>query len=271
MPPIDTWLLGHDLEQRRLHLGRRPVDLVGEHEVGEHGAELDVELLARRPVDPGADDVGGQQVGRELDAGERAADDAGQRLDRQGLGQAGHALEQAVAPGEQAHEQALDGAVLADDHLLDLEQRRLELCSFGRARARRAHRGKGTPTPIGRRSVDAFAAHGRICVHRVRPEGGTAGRKGDRRRAGGTVAIVEILIALIVLVLVAATTAGVVASRRRSSVELEPPAAPMRAAAAPAVETPTPTVDAPAVELDDETIAEIEDAPGAAAGQGVVP
>ena len=35
--------LGHHLEQRRLHLGGRTVDLVGEHEVGEHRAELDVE------------------------------------------------------------------------------------------------------------------------------------------------------------------------------------------------------------------------------------
>jgi hypothetical protein len=61
--------LGHHLEQRRLHLGGRPVDLVGQHEVGEDRAELDVEaLVRRRAVDAGADDVGGQQVGRELDA-----------------------------------------------------------------------------------------------------------------------------------------------------------------------------------------------------------
>ena len=66
--------LGHDLEQRRLHLGRRAVDLVGEHEVGEHRAELDVEGVLAGLVDAGADDVGGHQVGGELQAGERAAD-----------------------------------------------------------------------------------------------------------------------------------------------------------------------------------------------------
>ena len=39
----------HHLEQRRLHLGRGPVDLVGEEEVAEDGAELGVELaFARR-------------------------------------------------------------------------------------------------------------------------------------------------------------------------------------------------------------------------------
>ena len=68
--------LGHDLEQRRLHLGGRAVDLVGEHEVREHRAPLDVELLARRAPDARADDVGGNEVGRELEPGERAADDA---------------------------------------------------------------------------------------------------------------------------------------------------------------------------------------------------
>ena len=45
----------HHLEQRRLHLGRGPVDLVGEQEVAEHGAQLGVEGARVRPVDPGAD------------------------------------------------------------------------------------------------------------------------------------------------------------------------------------------------------------------------
>ena len=63
----------------------------------------------------------------------RAADDRGEGLDGEGLGQAGHALEQHVAPGEQADEEALDGPVLADDDLLDLEERLLEQGGLGRA------------------------------------------------------------------------------------------------------------------------------------------
>ena len=68
----------------------------------------------------------GHQVGRELDAGERSADDPGQRLDGERLGHAGHAFEQAVAAGEQRDEHPLDHPVLADDDPLDLEHRPFE-------------------------------------------------------------------------------------------------------------------------------------------------
>ena len=126
MPPIGHVPLGHHLQQRRLHLGRRAVDLVGEHEVGHHRAQLDVELLAALPVDPGAEDVGGNQVRGELDAGERAADHPGEGLHSERLGHPGHALEQQVPPGQQADEHPLDQPVLPDDHPLDLEDRPLD-------------------------------------------------------------------------------------------------------------------------------------------------
>ena len=42
---------------------------------------------------------------------------AGQRLDRQGLGQPRHALEQHVPVGEQPDQQAVDQVLLADDDL----------------------------------------------------------------------------------------------------------------------------------------------------------
>ena len=115
--------LGHDLEQRGLHLGRCPVDLVGEHEVREDRAPLDVEVFARRAPDPRADDVGRDEVGSELQAGERAADDLGERRNRQRLRQTRYALDEAVAAGEEADHRPFDHPVLADDHLLHLEQR----------------------------------------------------------------------------------------------------------------------------------------------------
>ena len=57
---------------------------------------------------------------------EGAAEHLRERLDGQRLGEAGHALEQHVAAGEQRDEQALEHRVLADDDALDLVQRLLE-------------------------------------------------------------------------------------------------------------------------------------------------
>ena len=116
----------HHLEQRGLHLRGRAVDLVREQEVAEHRAELGVEAAGVRPVDARADEVRGHEVGRELQALERAAEHVGDGLDGQRLGQARDALEQHVAAGQQRDEHALEHRLLADDHPLDLEQRRLE-------------------------------------------------------------------------------------------------------------------------------------------------
>ena len=119
-------LLLHHLEQCRLHLRGRAVDLVGEQEVAEHGAELGLEPAAVRPVHARADEVGRHQVGRELHAPEAPAEHGGERLDRQRLGEPGHAFEQHVPAGEQRHEQPLEHRVLADDHPLDLVHGLLE-------------------------------------------------------------------------------------------------------------------------------------------------
>ena len=61
--------LGHRLEQRRLRLRHRAVDLVDEHDVREDrpGPELEVARLLVVDREPG--DVGRLQVGRALDAG----------------------------------------------------------------------------------------------------------------------------------------------------------------------------------------------------------
>ena len=105
----------HRLEQRGLHLGRRAVDLVRQDDLGEERPLLDVELLRLLIEDHRADEVGRQEVGRELDAGEAGVDDLGERADRQGLGQPGHALEQDVAAGEQPDEEPLHHRVLSHD------------------------------------------------------------------------------------------------------------------------------------------------------------
>ena len=119
-------LLGHHLEQRRLHLGGRPVDLVGEQEVDEHRAELDVEPLGAASIDAGADDVGRQQIGRELNSCERATDDVGERFGGQRLGEPRYRLDEAMAPRQQSDQQAFEQPGLADDDLAQLEEDALD-------------------------------------------------------------------------------------------------------------------------------------------------
>ena len=62
-----------------------------------------------------ADDVGGHQVGRELDARELQVQDVGQRVHEARLADAGNAFEQHVAAGEQARDGQVDDLVVADD------------------------------------------------------------------------------------------------------------------------------------------------------------
>ena len=65
-----------------------------------------------------ARDVGGHQVGRELDALEADVENSGQRADHQRLGQARHAFQQAMPAGENGGEQLLDHFALPNDDLL---------------------------------------------------------------------------------------------------------------------------------------------------------
>ncbi len=126
LPADGHLVLTHHLQERRLDLRRCTVDLVGEDEVGEYRAELHVELLARAAVDARAGDVGREQVGGELDPGERPTSGFGQCADREGLRQSRRTFQQAVPTGHQRDEESLDHPLLADDHASQLHQRSFE-------------------------------------------------------------------------------------------------------------------------------------------------
>ena len=66
-----------------------------------------------------AEDVGGHQVGRELDAPGVEAEHGAERLDQLGLGEAGHADQHAVAAGQDGDQRVLDHLLLAEDHRAD--------------------------------------------------------------------------------------------------------------------------------------------------------
>ncbi len=102
-------------------LGGRPVDLVGQDDVGEDRASKELELADAGGLvlldDLGAGDVRGHQVGGELDPVVAEVQSIGQGVDHQRLGQSGHADQEAVAAGEDGDEQLLEHLFLADDDL----------------------------------------------------------------------------------------------------------------------------------------------------------
>ena len=112
----------HGLEEGGLHLGRRTVDLVGQYEVGEHRALLDLELLALLAVDHSTDKVGGEQVGGKLDTAELSVHTRGQSIDGKGLGQTGNTFEKDVPVGQKADKQILHQMLLSYDHLRHLHR-----------------------------------------------------------------------------------------------------------------------------------------------------
>jgi len=118
VPDRDLALL-HRLEQRRLDLGRSAVDLVRQHQVGEDRAAVRDEGRSLRVEDLGAGDVRREHVGRELEALEGAADDAGKRPHGQRLGKARNALQQDVAAAQQRDQQRLHQPLLPDHDLAD--------------------------------------------------------------------------------------------------------------------------------------------------------
>ncbi len=112
-------LFGHRLQHRGLHLGRGPVDLVGEHHVREDRPAPEDERAGLDLEDVGAGDVARQQVGRELDAPKsrdaldlRVVVDRLAERTRQGrLARAGEVLEQHVPVGEERGEHEIDHLV----------------------------------------------------------------------------------------------------------------------------------------------------------------
>ena len=121
----------HGLQQRRLRARRGAVDFVGEDDVGEERAGVELETVLAPVEDRHADDVRGQQVRRELDAAELAVNGLGQGARQRRFADAGHVLQQDVAARQQAHERELDGFALAHDRGFDIGQQRVELLPGG--------------------------------------------------------------------------------------------------------------------------------------------
>ena len=124
MPPAVTWCSCIAWSSAAWVLGGRPVDLVGQHHVGEDRPVHEPERApAGRQVlldDLGAGDVARHEVGGELDPVEAELERLRHGLDHERLGEAGHADEERVAARQDRGQDAVHHVFLAHDPLRHL-------------------------------------------------------------------------------------------------------------------------------------------------------
>ena len=71
----------HRFKECALDLGRGAIDFVGEDNIGEYGAEFGSKGSLVGVVNHGSDQIGGEQVGSELEPGKGQLEGAGQGFD----------------------------------------------------------------------------------------------------------------------------------------------------------------------------------------------
>ncbi len=158
----------HGFEQGGLDFGGGAVDFVRENEIGEDGAEAGGEGAVFGVIDHGANDIGGEEVGGELDALEFGLDGGGEGADGEGFGEAGNAFEEDVAIGEESDEEAIDEVILTDEDAADFGAERIDPGSGGGYGFEVRNGGRGSGGGRGRRGG-----------HRIEGEIlGEGGRKG---------------------------------------------------------------------------------------------
>ena len=121
----------HRFQQRGLRLGRCAIDLVRQDQVGEQRPfdepHHPLPCLLIGLEDLRACDVGGHEVGCELDAFELPAQTTGQGFDQQRLGQARHADDQCVTARKEDRQQLFDDLALTDDDAVHFCKQRVIL------------------------------------------------------------------------------------------------------------------------------------------------
>ncbi len=102
----------HRFEQGGLRARGGAVDLVGQQDVGENRAFMEMKLLVALVENRHAENVRGQQVGGKLDAFEAGINGAGQGLGQGGLARAGKIFEQDMAAAGEGGEEIAGGSGL---------------------------------------------------------------------------------------------------------------------------------------------------------------
>src|SRR5690606_15903913 len=106
-----------------LRLGRRAIDFVGEHELREHGSLVKAERVRLAIEHRHADDVGGQEVARELNALVGHAERFGKRVRKRRFADARNVLDEEVSAREQARDAQPHLMLLAENHPIELLDR----------------------------------------------------------------------------------------------------------------------------------------------------
>jgi hypothetical protein len=121
--PFDRDLaLLHGLEEARLRPWSGAVNLIRQDHVGLDRARPQLKVARLLVIEEEPGDIGRQQIGRELDATERAVQTAREGSRQRRLAHAGHVFDEHVAFTQQRHGQQLDRLGFPDNdtsHLLD--------------------------------------------------------------------------------------------------------------------------------------------------------
>lgn len=136
-------LFGHRFEQGALRLRRGAVDFIGQHELREQRAGMELKLATLAFVYAHADNVRRQQVAGELHALKRQIERGGEGVRQGGLADAGKVFDQQVTASEKAGEREPDLRTLSEHDIVDLllrpgqrgGKRRIDRCG-GRLRYR---------------------------------------------------------------------------------------------------------------------------------------
>ncbi len=122
-------MLLHGFEQGALHFGGCAVDFVRENDVGEDGPFFGEESGIFWIVNQRSDQVGGKQVGRELDALKTGFHRGGEGVDSEGFCQAGNPFEQDVSVGKDSDDESVDEIFLPHNDFCDFSFERGDECA----------------------------------------------------------------------------------------------------------------------------------------------
>ena len=101
-----------------MHFRGSPVDLICEEEIGEDGTQRSGEVAGLLVVDACSHQIRRDEIRSELNSSERPANGSGKSLDRKGLGEPRHALDEEVSLREHRDQHPLQETILADDDFL---------------------------------------------------------------------------------------------------------------------------------------------------------